>query len=123
VRLVFTAPPGRALNVGMIDLGDRLRLIANEVELVDPDESLPRLPVARAVWRPQPDLATSAAAWLTAGGPHHTVLTTQYGVEVLSDLARIAGLELLVIDERTRSDDFEKELRWNQAYHHLARGL
>jgi L-arabinose isomerase len=123
VRLVFTAPPGQGLNVGMIDLGDRLRLIANEVELVDPDESLPRLPVARAVWRPQPDLAAAAEAWLTAGGPHHTGLTTQYGVEVLSDFARIAGLELLVIDERTRTDDFEKELRWNQAYHHLARGL
>jgi L-arabinose isomerase len=123
VRLVFTAPPGQALNVGMIDLGDRFRLIANEVELVDPDANLPRLPVARAVWRPQPDFATSAEAWLTAGGPHHTGLTTQYGVEVLADFARIAGLELLVIDERTRTDDFEKELRWNQAYHHLARGL
>jgi L-arabinose isomerase len=123
VRLVFTAPPGQALNVGMIDLGDRFRVIANEVELVEPDENLPRLPVARAVWRPQPDLATSAEAWLTAGGPHHTALTTQYGIEVLSDFARIGGLELLVIDERTRTDDFEKELRWNQAYHHLARGL
>ena len=107
----------------MIDLGDRFRLIANEVELLDPDEELPRLPVARAVWRPLPDLATSAEAWLIAGGPHHTGLTTQYGVEVLSDFARIAGIELLVIDERTRTDDFEKELRWNQAYHHLARGL
>ena len=123
VRLVFTAPPGPALNVGMIDLGDRFRLIANEVELVDPDEDLPRLPVARAVWRPQPDLPTSAEAWLIAGGPHHTGLTTQYGVEVLSDFARIAGLELLVIDERTRTNEFEKELRWNQAYHHLAAGL
>jgi len=123
VRLVFTAPPGPALNVGMIDLGGRFRLIANEVELVEADEDLPRLPVARAVWRPQPDLATSAEAWLIAGGPHHTGLTTQYGVEVLSDFARIAGVELLVIDERTRTNEFEKELRWNQAYHHLAAGL
>jgi len=123
VRLVFTAPPGPALNVGMIDLGDRFRLIANAVELVDPDDELPRLPVARAVWRPKPDLASSAEAWLIAGGPHHTGLTSQYGVEVMSDFARIAGLELLVIDERTRTDDFERELRWNQAYQHLARGL
>ncbi len=123
VRLVFTAPPGPALNVGMIDLGDRFRLIANKVELVDPDEALPRLPVARAVWQPRPDFATSTEAWLIAGGPHHTGLTTQYGVEVVSDFARIAGLELLVIDERTRTDDFEKEVRWNRAYHHLARGL
>jgi L-arabinose isomerase len=123
VRLVFTAPPGPALNAAILDLGDRFRMIANEVEVVDPDEPLPRLPVARAVWRPKPDLATSAEAWLTAGGPHHTTLTMQYGVEVLADFARIAGIELLVIDDRSRSDDFEKELRWNQAYYRLASGL
>jgi L-arabinose isomerase len=123
VRLVFTAPPGRAVNVGMIDLGDRFRLIANEVEIVEPDQELPRLPVARALWRPEPDFATAAETWLTAGGPHHTALSTQLGVEVVADFARIAGIELLVIDERTRSLDFEKELRWNQAYYHLARGL
>jgi L-arabinose isomerase len=123
VRLVFTAPPGPALNAAILDLGDRFRMIANEVDLVDPDEPLPRLPVARAVWKPKPDLATSAQAWLTAGGPHHTGLTTQYGVEVLSDFARIAGIELLVIDDRSRSEDFEKELRWNQAYYGPARGL
>ena len=123
VRLVFTAPPGPALNAAILDLGERFRMVANEVEVVDPDEPLPRLPVARAVWRPKPDLATSAEAWLTAGGPHHTVLTMQYGVEVLSDFARIAGIELLVIDDRSRGDDFEKELRWNQAYYRLAGGL
>jgi L-arabinose isomerase len=123
VRLVFTAPPGPALNAAIVDLGDRFRMIVNEVEVVDPDEPLPRLPVARAVWKPKPDLATSAEAWLTAGGPHHTALTMQYGVEVLSDFARIAGIELLVIDDRSRSDDFEKELRWNQAYYRLASGL
>jgi L-arabinose isomerase len=123
VRLVFTAPPGRALNAAILDLGDRFRMIANDVELLDPVEPLPRLPVARAVWRPEPDLGTSTETWLMAGGPHHTVLTTQYGIEVLSDFARIAGIELLVIDERTRRDDFEKELRWNQAYYSLARGF
>jgi L-arabinose isomerase len=123
VRLVFTAPPGPALNAAIVDLGDRFRMLANEVEVVDPDEPLPRLPVARAVWNPKPDLATSAEAWLTAGGPHHTALTMQYGVEVLSDFARIAGIELLVIDDRSRGDDFEKELRWNQAYYRLAGGL
>jgi L-arabinose isomerase len=123
VRLVFTAPPGAALNAAILDLGDRFRMIANEVEVVDPDEPLPRLPVARVVWKPKPDLATSAEAWLTAGGPHHTALTMQYDVEVLSDFTRIAGIELLVIDDRSRSDDFEKELRWNQAYYRLANGL
>ena len=123
VRLVFTAPPRPALNAGIIDLGDRFRLIANEVDVVEPDHDLPRLPVARAVWNPRPDLVTSAECWLIAGGPHHTALTSQFGVDVLSDFAEIAGLELLVIDERTRTGDFVKELRWNQAYHRLARGL
>jgi L-arabinose isomerase len=123
VRLVFTAPPGPALNAAILDLGDRFRMLANEVRLLDPVEPLPRLPVARAVWKPEPDLAVSAEAWLMAGGPHHTALTTQYGIEVLTDFARIAGIELLVIDERTRSTEFEKELRWNQAYYGLARGL
>jgi L-arabinose isomerase len=123
VRLVFTAPPGPALNAAVLDLGDRFRMLANEVQIVDPDEPLPRLPVARVTWKPKPDLATSAEAWLTAGGPHHTTLTTQYDVEVLTDFARIAGIELLVIDDRSRSDEFEKELRWNQAYYRLAGGL
>ena len=95
----------------------------NEIEVVPPDEELPRLPVARAVWRPRPDLATAAESWLRAGGPHHTVFTAALGVEPLADLAEIAGIELLVIDERTRVSDFTKELRWNQAYYHLAGGL
>jgi L-arabinose isomerase len=123
VRLVFTAPPGPAVNVALLDLGDRFRMLANEVDLVEPDEELPRLPVARAVWTPRPDFVTAAETWLIAGGPHHTSLTTQLGLEAVADFARIAGIELLVIDERTRTADFEKELRWNQAYHHLARGL
>jgi L-arabinose isomerase len=120
VRLVFTAAPGPAVVVGLVDLGDRFRLIANEVEVVPPDEELPRLPVARAVWEPKPDLATAAEAWLIAGGPHHTSFCRALGTEVFADLAEIAGLELLSIDGRTRIDDFKKELRWNQAYFHLA---
>jgi L-arabinose isomerase len=123
VRLVFTAAPGPAVVVSLVDLGDRFRLVANEVEIVPPDAELPRLPVARAVWRPQPDLTTAAETWLIAGGAHHTVLTTALGIEALADFAEIAGLELLVIDGRTRIEDFKKELRWNQAYYHLARGL
>jgi L-arabinose isomerase len=123
VRLVFTAPPGPAVNTAILDLGDRFRMLVNEVELVDPDEALPRLPVARAVWTPKPDFVTAAETWLIAGGPHHTGLSTQLSTEVVSDFARIAGLELLVIDERTRTVDAEKELLWNQAYFHLARGL
>jgi L-arabinose isomerase len=123
VRLVFTAAPGPAVMVAMLDLGGRFRIVANEVDVVPPGEDLPRLPVARAVWKPRPDLATAAETWLLAGGPHHSVFTAALGVEPFVDLAEIAGVELLVIDERTRVSDFKKELRWNQAYYHLAGGL
>ena len=123
VRLVFTAPPGSAVVVCLVDVGGRLRLIANQVDVVAPDGDLPRLPVARAVWAPRPDLSTAAEAWLTAGGSHHTVFTMALGIEPLRDLAQIAGVELLVIDSETRIAQFANELRWNQAYYHLARGL
>ena len=121
VRLVFTAAPGPAFVVSLVDLGDRFRLVANDVEVVTPEEDLPRLPVARALWRPKPSLATSAEAWLAAGGAHHTVLCSALQIGALEDLAEIAGLELVVIDGETRVRDLAKELRWNQAYYRLAR--
>jgi L-arabinose isomerase len=117
VRLVFTAAPGPAVVLGILDLGDRFRLVANEIDVVTPEHALPRLPVARALWRPRPDLATSAEAWLLAGGPHHTVLTAALDFEALSDFAEIAGLELLRIDARTDVTEFKRELRINAAYH------
>ncbi|MFJ7244701.1 L-arabinose isomerase [Kitasatospora sp. NPDC098652] len=123
VRLVFDAEPGPAVVVGLADLGDRFRLVANEVDVVEPPAPLPHLPVARAVWKPRPDLHTSTEAWLTAGGPHHTVLTRALGAEELDDLAEMLGVELLLIDEDTSLRRFTKELRWNQAYHRLAQGL
>ena len=123
VRLVFTAAPGPGVNAAILDLGDRFRLLLNEIEVVEPDADLPRLPVARAVWEPKPDFATAAEAWLTAGGPHHTVLCRAIGTEAFHDFAEIAGLELAVIDGRTRPRDFLNELRWNQAYYRLAGGL
>jgi L-arabinose isomerase len=123
VRLVFTAPPGPAVVICLVDIGGRLRLIANEIEVVPPDAELPRLPVARAVWTPLPDLSTAAEAWLLAGGSHHTVLTMALGIEPLRDLAAMLQIELLVIDRDTRTANFENELRWNQAYYRLARGL
>jgi L-arabinose isomerase len=123
VRLVFTAPPGPGLVVGLMDLGTRLRLVANEVDVVEPEEDLPRLPVARAVWQPRPGLATAAEAWLMAGGPHHTCFTQALAVEALDDLAEIAGVELVTIGEDTTTTDFRKELRWNQVYYHLAGAL
>lgn len=123
VRLVFTAAPGPAVVAAMLDLGDRFRLVLNEVELVEPEEDLPRLPVARALWKPKPDFATATEAWLRAGGPHHSVLSRAIGSEAFADLAEIAGIELLVIDETTRIRDVANELRWNQAYYRLAGGL
>jgi L-arabinose isomerase len=123
VRLVFDAAPGPAIVVGLCDLGDRFRLVANEVDVVPPDEPLPKLPVARAVWRPRPDLVTSAESWLTAGGPHHTVLSYAVGAEEVADLAEMAGIELLLIDAGTTARGFTREVRQNLAYYHLARGL
>jgi L-arabinose isomerase len=117
VRLVFDAVPGPAVVVGICDLGDRFRLVLNEITIVEPDEPLPKLPVARAVWEPHPDLATSAECWLAAGGPHHTVLSAAVGTKELRDFARIVGTELLIIDEDTNSWRFEQEIRWNEAYH------
>src|SRR5690606_34732923 len=123
VRLVFDAAPGPAVVVGIADVGDRFRLVANEIDVVEPDEPLPRLPVARAVWKPRPSLSTSAEAWLTAGGPHHTVLSGAVGVAELTAFAEMVRTELLVIDETTTTRQFAKEIRWNQAYHRLADGL
>ncbi|WP_432824825.1 L-arabinose isomerase [Dactylosporangium sp. CA-092794] len=123
VRLVFDAAPGPAVVLGLADLGERFRLVANEIDVVPPGAPLPRLPVARAVWRPRPSLGVSAEAWLTAGGPHHTVLSQAVGVEELHDLAEMAGTELLVIDAATTTREFAKEIRWNAAYYRLARGF
>jgi L-arabinose isomerase len=123
VRLVFEADPGPALVLGLADMGDRFRLVANEIDVVPPLEPLPSLPVARAVWRPRPDLRTSAECWLTAGGPHHTAMTSSLTREHIEDLADMLGVELLVIDSATTTRQFSKEIRWNQAYYRLAQGL
>ena len=106
VRLVFTAPPGQAVLVCLIDIGGRLRLVANQVDVVAPDEELPRLPVARAVWEPRPELSTSAEAWLMAGGSHHSVFTTALSWRRCRTSPTIAGIELLVIDEDTTIPQF-----------------
>ena len=123
VRLKFTADPGPAVVVSLADLRERFRLTANVVTVVEPDEPLPKLPVACAVWEPAPSLATSAECWLTAGGAHHTVMTTALGIEAFEDLATIAQLELAIIDEATSVRDFTDRLRANQAYYRLAQGF
>lgn len=123
VRLVFDADAGPGVVVALSDMRDRFRLVANVVEVVPLPAPLPKLPVARAVWRPQPDFATSAAAWLATGAAHHTVMSTAVGLEAFEDFAEIAKNELVVIDENTVLRDFTRELRWNQAYYRLAQGL
>ncbi|RSN04129.1 L-arabinose isomerase [Nonomuraea sp. WAC 01424] len=123
VRLVFDAAPGPGIVVGLADMGDRFRLVANEIDVVAPPEPLPALPVARAVWSPRPNLRTSTESWLTAGAPHHTVLSTAVGREELAELADMLGVELLMIDKDTTTDRFVKEMRWNQAYYRLAQGF
>jgi L-arabinose isomerase len=123
VRLVFDADPGEAVVLGMSDLGDRFRLVANEVTVVPAPQAMPRLPVGRAVWRPKPDFSTSTEGWLLAGGPHHTVMSTALTSTHLDHLAEILGLELALIGEGTTTRSFRQELRWNSAYHRLAGGL
>ena len=122
VRMVFDTDPGLGVVVSLADMRDRFRLTANVVDLVD-HPPLPNLPVARAVWEPRPDFTTSAEAWLTAGGAHHTVLSTAAGLEAFEVFAQIARTELLVIDETTTRRGFADQVRWNQVYYRLAQGL
>ena len=122
-RLVFQAEAGPALNASLIDLGSRFRLIVNTVKVVAPDAALPKLPTARAVWVPQPNLKVAAGAWIHAGGAHHTAFSQAVTPEHLEDYAEMAGIELVLIDETTTIRELRKELRWNEAYYHLARGL
>ncbi len=97
--------------------------MANEVEIVPPDAPLPKLPVARAVWKPAPSFSIATESWLSAGGPHHTALSTAVSTETLDDFAVISGVELVRIDATTTAEGFRRELRWNQAYYRLAQGL
>ncbi len=119
-RLVFDVQPGPALNASVIDTGDRFRLIVNAVQVVSPDAPLPKLPVARVVWIPQPDLKTAAAAWILAGGAHHTGFSQSLTRFHLEDFSEMAGMEFLWIGSGTSVPEFKKELRWNDLYYHLA---
>ena len=123
VRLVFDAGTGPALVVNVMDMGDRFRLLGNEIDLVPPNKPMAKLPVGRAIWKPRPSLATSAECWLTAGGSHHTCLTRAIDAEVIADFAEMAGVEFLLIGPDTTVNGFKKEIRWNEAYYSLARGL
>ncbi len=119
VRLVFNTAPGKAINASIVDMGNRFRLIVNEIEVVRPDEALPKLPVARAVWKPLPDFQTAIAAWILAGGAHHTGFSKVVTTEMMEDFAEMADIEFLVIDENTDLREFKKELRWNEVYYKI----
>ncbi len=123
VRLVFDAGTGPAIVVALMDMGDRFRILANEIDLVSPNAPMVKLPVGRAVWKPRPSLATSTECWLTAGGSHHSVLSRAVGAEVLADFAEMARVEFLLIDGDTTVGGFKKEIRWNEAYYGLSHGL
>jgi L-arabinose isomerase len=118
VRLVFTASSGSALNASVVDLGNRFRLIVNQVNLVPPEHPLPELPVARAIWIPEPNLKIAATAWILAGGAHHTALSRALSPQHIEDFAEMADLEYLLIHRDTTIENFKKDLKWNRVYYH-----
>ena len=123
VRLVFGSQTGTGVCASIMDMGQRFRMVANVVDIVPTDEPLPRLPVARALWLPRPNLKVAAAAWIYAGGAHHTGFSYSVTPEHLRDFAEMAGIEFLLIDETTRVDEFKDKLRWNDLYYHMKSGI
>lgn len=123
VRLVFSVPEGKGINVSLLDMGARFRMLINPCKVVAPDSTLPNLPVARVVWMPEPNLELAAEAWIHAGGAHHTGFSMALNTEIMEDFAEIAGIESLVIDKNTSISGFKKELRWNDIYYLLAKGI
>ncbi|HPD46947.1 MAG TPA: L-arabinose isomerase [Anaerohalosphaeraceae bacterium] len=122
-RLVFCAPEGKGINVSLMDMGNRFRMIANPCKVMAPNTPLPNLPVARVLWKPEPDLKTAAAAWILGGGAHHTGFSMALTEEHLSDFAEIAGIEYLLIDRNTTIAGFKQDLRINETYYALANGF
>jgi L-arabinose isomerase len=123
VRLIFDANLGPAIGASIMDMGQRFRIVANVVDVIPTDEPLPKLPVARALWLPRPNLKTAAAAWIFAGGAHHTSFSYAVTAEHLKDFTSMAGVEFMLIDEKTEVESFKEKLRWNDLYYHLAHGL
>ena len=121
-RLVFKTASGKGINASLIDLGNRFRMIVNDVNVVKcPD--MPKLPVASVLWEPMPDLKKGAAAWILSGGAHHTGFSTAIGSEYLEDFSSMLGIEFLLIDKNCDLTGLKKELRWNEIYYHLADGI
>ncbi len=122
-RLVFNTPAGPGLNASLIDMGNRFRLLVNEVDVVAPEQPMPKLPVAQALWVPKPNFADACAAWIHAGGAHHTGFSQAVTTEMLEDFATIAGIELVVIDADTKLRQFRQELGWNEVAYGLKNGF
>lgn len=118
-RLVFNGQSGNGINASLVDMGNRFRLVVNKVVGVPVEEKLPKLPVARVLWKPLPDLKTACSAWIYAGGAHHTAYSLSLSAEYLEDFARIAGLEYILIDQETSINKLESQLRWNELYYTL----
>jgi L-arabinose isomerase len=123
LRLIFDANIGPAVCASILDMGQRFRMVVNIVDVVAPEAQLPKLPVARALWQPRPNLKIAAAAWIYAGGAHHTSFSYSITADHLRDFSDIAGIEFLLIDQNTDLEGFKKELRWNDIYYQLNRGL
>ena len=119
VRLVFNSKAGPALNASIVDMGNRFRLLVNEVEAVTPKHDLPKLPVARVLWKPLPDMKTGCAAWIYAGGAHHTCYSQNLSAEHLQDFADMAGIECVLIDRDTKLNQLKKELQWSEAFYQI----
>ena len=117
VRLVFNVAGGPALNASVIDMGNRFRLLVNEVEAVTPEFDLPKLPVARVLWKPYPDMTTGCAAWILAGGAHHTCFSQNLTASHLEDFAEMAGIEYVLIGKETQLHQLKKELQWSEVYY------
>ena len=117
VRLVFNVAGGPALNASIVDMGNRFRLLVNTVEAVAPENDLPKLPVARVLWKPMPDMKTGCAAWIYAGGAHHTCYSQNLTAEHLEDFAEMAGIEYVLIDKNTELLRLKNELRWSEVYY------
>ena len=117
VRLCFNVAAGPAINVSVLDMGNRFRILVNEVEAVRPLHDLPKLPVARVLWDAKPNLKTAAAAWIYAGGAHHTCYSQNITSEHVMDFAEMAGVEFMIIDKDTKINEFKNQLRWNDLYY------
>lgn len=123
LRLVFNVAEGSGINVSIMDMGSRFRMLVNPCKVVAPERDLPKLPVARVIWEPEPNLPVAAEAWIHAGGAHHTGFSTAVTMEMMEDFAEIADIEALCIDKNTRIRDLKKEIHWNDMYYLLSNGL